>query len=61
MNDPALIDVLLAGVGRAQLAGDLSTGRALPPSRFLGECRDLVPGEVQAGGLLRTCFQRGGS
>ena len=34
VNDPALIDVWLAGVVRAQLAGDLCAGFALPPSRF---------------------------
>ena len=34
INDPALIDVWLAGVVRVQLAGDLSAGSALPPSRF---------------------------
>ena len=36
VNDPALIDVWLAGVGREQLAGDLSAGWALPSLRFSG-------------------------
>ena len=34
VNDPALIDAWLAGMVRAQLAGDLSAGAALPLSRF---------------------------
>jgi tRNA-dihydrouridine synthase C len=34
VNDPALVDVWLAGVMRAQFAGDGAAGLVLPPSRF---------------------------
>ena len=41
INDPALIDTWLSGVIRAQIAGDVSAGFALAPSRFPVQALEL--------------------